>query len=127
MRRIITLFAFAAVLAPAVATAQAWPDRPDDPAWQAERLRLQREQWRTRLELRQLHDQADQARTDAVIRDIQARRSSTVMPPAPGAIYLGPVDPALVYPNPAAAAQARRTLEQGLSELSDYLDQTRPD
>jgi len=127
MRPTTALFAFAAVLAPAVTTAQAWPDRPDDPAWQAERLRLQREQWRTGLELRQLHDQADQARTDGVIRDIQARRSTGVMPPASGASYLGPVDPALVDPNPTATAQARRTLEQGLSGLSDYLDRTRPD
>lgn len=127
MRPIIALIAATVVLAPATATSQTWPDRPDDPVWQAERLRLQREQWRTGLELRQLRDQADQARTDAVIRDIQARRSPASTPPPSGAIYLGPVDPALADPNPTAATEARQTLEQGLSGLSDYLDRTRPD
>lgn len=127
MRPTTALLVAAAVLAPTATAAQTWPDRPDDPVWQAERLRLQREQWRTGLELRQLRDQADQARTDAIIRDIQARRSPAVMPPPSGAVYLGPVDPTLADPNPAAATEARQTLEQGLSGLSDYLDRTRPD
>lgn len=108
-----------------VASAQVWPTGPGDPVWQAERLRLERERWRSGLELRALQAQADDARTRAVIHDIQARRAAAPTP-APGAVYLGPVDPARVDPDPGAATRARETLEQGLSGLTDYLDRTRP-
>lgn len=111
----------------AQAQIQPWQARPDDPAWQAERLRLERERWRTGLELRNLQADADQRRTDSVISGIQARRSPDLVPPPAGTIWLGPVDPALVDPDPGAARDRRETLSEGLSGIDAFLDRTRPD
>lgn len=127
MRLASTFLALAGLMAAGSVQAQIWPQSPDDPAWQAGRLRLERERWRTGLELRALQAEADDARTRAVISDIQSRRSPVMRPPPPGTVYLGPIDPALVDPDSGAATRARDTMEQGLSGLSDYLDRTRPD
>jgi hypothetical protein len=129
----IPAFLAAAALASAVqagavqAQAYPWQARPDDPAWQAERLRLERERWRTGLELRNLQADADQRRTESVISGIRAQRGPAVAPPPSGTIYLGPVDPALVNPDPGAARERRETLSQGLSGIDAFLDRTRPD
>ena len=120
------LMAFAAAGAGQAQT-QPWQTRPDDPVWQAERLRLERERWRAGLELRNLQAEADQRRTQSVISGIRAQRSPDYVPPPAGAIYLGPVDPALVDPDPAAARGRRETLDRGLSGLDAFLDRTRPD
>lgn len=109
------------------AQVQPWQPRPDDPAWQAERLRLERERWRAGLELRSLQAEADQRRTETVISGIRAQRSPAYEPPPAGTIYLGPVDPSLVDPDPAAARGRRETLSEGLSGIDAYLDRTRPD
>ncbi len=130
MRKALFIPAFLAAAAlAAVAGAQTppWQTRPDDPAWQAERLRLERERWRTGLELRNLQAEADQRRTESIISDIRAQRSPAVAPPPSGTIYLGPVDPALVDPDPGAARERRETLSQGLSGIDAFLDRTRPD
>ena len=120
------LMAFAAAGAGQAQT-QPWQTRPDDPVWQAERLRLERERWRAGLELRNLQAEADQRRTQSVISGIRAQRSPDYVLPPAGAIYLGPVDPALVDPDPAAARGRRETLDRGLSGLDAFLDRTRPD
>lgn len=104
-----------------------WQARPDDPAWQAERLRLERERWRTGLELRNLQADADQRRTESVISGIQTSRGPAYVPPPSGTIYLGPVDPALIDPDPTAARDRRETLTEGLSGIDAFLDRTRPD
>lgn len=124
----IPAFLAAATLAGAAgAQTPPWQTRPDDPAWQAERLRLERERWRTGLELRSLQAEADQRRTESVISGIRAQRGPTVASPPSGTIYLGPVDPALVDPNPRAARERGETLSEGLSGIDAFLDRTRPD
>ena len=129
----IPAFLAAATLAAAVLAGAAgaqtppWQTRPDDPAWQAEGLRLERERWRTGLELRNLQAEADQRRTESVISGIRAQRSPAVAPPPSGTIYLGPVDPTLVDPDPGAARERRETLSQGLSGIEAFLNRTRPD
>ena len=127
--RVLPLIALSSSLFVSAAEAQVqpWHTRPDDPAWQAERLRLERERWRTGLELRDLQAEADQRRTESVISGIRARRGPAIVPPPAGAIYLGPVDPDLVDPNPFAARERRETLDRGLSGLDAFLDRTRPD
>lgn len=130
MRTVRFIPAFLALLAlagAAEAQTQPWHGRPDDPAWQAERLRLERDRWRTGLELRNLQADADQRRTEAVISGLRAGRSPSYVPAPSGTIYLGPVDPALVDPDPAAARGRRETLTEGLSGIDAFLDRTRPD
>ena len=126
-RFIPAFLALSALAGAAQAQSQPWPIRPDDPAWQAERLRLERERWRTELELRNLQADADQRRTESVIFGIQASRGPAYVPPPGGTIYLGPVEPALVDPDPAAARGRRETLTEGLSGIDAFLDRTRPD
>lgn len=130
MKTVAFIHAFAGLLLAGAVQAQThpWQPRPDDPVWQAERLRLERERWRTGHELRNLQTGAAQRRTESVISGIQARRGPALQPPPSGTIYLGPVDPVLVAPDPAGAARDRReTMEDGLSGIDDFLDRTRPD
>ena len=115
--------------APVGAEAQVWigPPRPDDPVWQAEQLRLQRERWRTEQDLRLLESRLDQLRTEAVVRDVQARRGPemVVVPLDPAGV--DPVDPALVAPDPGPRRASQQDLEQGLDGLRGWLNQTRSD
>lgn len=123
---IVVLITLAAPVG-AAAQVQIWSPRPADPVWQAEQLRLQRERWRNEQDLRLLESRLDQLRTDAVVRDIQARRG-----PAGGVIPLDPtgvvpVAPALVAPDPSPTRSSQEGLEQRLNGLRGWLNQTRPD
>ncbi|WP_282008991.1 hypothetical protein [Brevundimonas aveniformis] len=111
----------------AAAQVQIWSPRPDDPVWRAEQLRLQRERWRNEQDLRLLESRMDQLRTDAVVRDIQARRDPAggVIPLDPAGVV--PVAPALVAPDPSPTRSSQEGLEQGLNGLRGWLNQTRPD
>ena len=111
----------------AAAQVQTWTLRPDDPVWQAEQLRFQRERWRNEQDLRRLESRLDQLRTDAVVRDIQARRDPAggVIPLDPAGVV--PVAPALVAPDPSPTRSSQEGLEQGLNGLRGWLNQTRSD
>lgn len=111
----------------AAAQVQIWPPRPDDPVWQAEQLRLQRERWRNEQDLRLLESRLDQLRTDAVVRDIQARRGPTGLVAPLDPTHVGPVDPAPVAPAPDPTRSSQEDLEQGLNSLRGWLNQTRSD
>ena len=111
----------------AAAQVQTWTLRPDDPVWQAEQLRFQRERWRNEQDLRRLESRLDQLRTDAVVRDIQARRSPGMVVVSLDPVGVGPVDPGLVVPGLGSTRSSREHLEQGLSDLRGWLNQTRPD
>lgn len=126
-RFIPAFLALSALAGAAQAQSPPWQTRPDDPVWQAERLRLERERWRAGLELRNLQADANQRRTESVISGIQASRGPAYVPPPGGTIWLGPVDPALVDPDPGAARERRETMDRGLSGIDAYLNRTLTD
>ena len=111
----------------AAAQVQTWTIRPDDPVWQAEQLRFQRERWRNEQDLRLLESRLDQLRTDAVVRDIQARSGPTGLVAPLDPTHVGPVDPAPVAPAPDPTRSSQEDLEQGLNSLRGWLNQTRSD
>lgn len=126
------LFSLAVLMtfaAPAGAAAQVWigPPRPDDPVWQAEQLRLERERWRTEQDLRLIESRLDHLRTEAVVRDIRARRSPAMVVVPLDPTGVGPVEPALVTPDPGPRRSSQEDLEQGLDALRSWLNQTRLD